>query len=752
MSKKKPSFNPNLDPYAQREAQKYGNPIPSRELIIALLTDQGRPLTQKAIQKEFALVEEEQVEALRRRLRAMERDGQVLKNRKQCFCLVNSQDLIVGRVIGHPDGFGFLRPDDATEDLYFSPREMKALMHNDRVVAQIVTIDRRGRREGSVVEILERLTSQVVGRIILDAGIAFVIPNNKKINQDIIIPQAEINGALHEQIVVAELIEQPTKRNKPMGKVVEVMGDHMAPGMEIEVALRSYELPFIWPDAVLDEINDLKAEVPESAKTNRKDLRNVPLITIDGEDARDFDDAVYCERSGKAWKLLVAIADVSSYVTPESALDTEARNRGTSVYFPEQVIPMLPEILSNGLCSINPAVDRLCVVCEMTISDQGVVTATEFYEAVMRSHARMTYTEVAEIINEKTPELLEKYQDRLGNLDDLYQLYIALSQVREQRGAMDFESRDTQIIFSKDRKIEQIIPTTRNDAHRMIEEFMIAANISAARFLQKHDMPKLLRVHEGPSVEKVLDLRVFLNELGLSLGGGAKPEPKDYMALMRQVKGRLDAHLIQTVILRSLSQAVYSAEDKGHFGLALEAYGHFTSPIRRYPDLLIHRAIKHVCLGLSPEAFRYSFQDMVNFGEHCSATERRADEATREVVSWLKCEYMMDKIGQEFSGIISSVTSFGLFIELNDLYIEGLVHISALGKDFYHFDAVRHQLTGEQTGKTYRLGDAIKVVLARVDLDEKKIDFDLTRTSNKTKKLKVNKKKKKHKKIKKRLK
>jgi len=750
MSNKKSSFNPKHDPYAQREAQKYVNPIPSRELIIELLTDHGKPLTQKAIQKAFTLFDEEQVEALRRRLRAMERDGQVLKNRKQCFCLVNSKDLIVGRVIGHPEGFGFLRPDDATEDLYFSPREMKALMHNDRVVAQIITIDRRGRREGSVVEILERLTARVVGRIILDKGVAFVIPNNKKINQDIIIPQVEINGALHEQIVVAELIEQPTKRNKPIGKVVEIMGDHMAPGMEIEVALRSYELPFIWPDLVLDEINDLKSEVPEAAKTNRIDLRNTPLITIDGEDARDFDDAVYCERVGSAWKLIVAIADVSFYVTPDSALDTEARNRGTSVYFPEQVIPMLPEALSNGLCSINPEVDRLCLVCEMMVSDQGVVTETNFYEAVMRSHARMTYTEVAGIIKDNTPELLEKYHDRLDNLADLHQLFTVLSQIREQRGAMDFDTRETQIIFAENRKIEQIIPTTRNDAHRMIEEFMIAANISAARFLQKHKMPKLLRVHEGPSAEKVLDLRVFLNELGLSLDGGLKPEPKDYMALMDQVKGRADSHLIQTVILRSLSQAVYSAEDKGHFGLALEAYGHFTSPIRRYPDLLIHRAIKHVCLGLPPEAFRYSFQDMVNFGEHCSATERRADEATREVVSWLKCEYMMDKIGQEFSGIISSVTAFGLFIELEDLYIEGLVHISTLGKDFYHFDAVSHQLTGEQTGKKYRLGDAINVVLARVDLDEKKIDFDLPQKSYKTKKLKADKKVKKNKKIKKR--
>lgn len=750
MSNKKSSFNPNHDPYAQREAQKYLNPIPSRELIIELLRDNGKPLTQKAIQKAFSLFNEEQIEALRRRLRAMERDGQVLKNRRQCFCLVNSKDLIVGRVIGHPEGFGFLRPDDASEDLYFSPREMKALMHNDRVMAQVINIDRRGRREGSVVEVLERMTFQIVGRLILDKGVAFVIPNNQKINQDIIIPQSEINGAMHEQIVVTELIEQPTKRNKPIAKVVEIMGDHMAPGMEIEVALRSYELPFIWPDLVLEEINDLTAEVPKTAKTNRVDLRETPLITIDGEDARDFDDAVYCERSGSGWRLIVAIADVSYYVTPNSPLDNEAKNRGTSVYFPEQVIPMLPEILSNGLCSINPEVDRLCLVCDMKVSDQGEVTETNFYEAVMCSHARMTYTDVAAIIVDKPTKLLEKYHDRLENIADLYQLFSVLNEKRKHRGAMDFDTRETQIIFAENRKIEQILPKKRNDAHRMIEEFMIAANISAARFLQKHKMPKLLRVHEGPSMEKVLDLRVFLNELGLSLEGGVNPEPKNYMALMTQVKGRSDAHLIQTVILRSLSQAVYSAEDKGHFGLALEAYGHFTSPIRRYPDLLIHRAIKHVCQGLSPKTFLYSFQDMVNLGEHCSATERRADEATREVVNWLKCEYMMDKIGQEFSAIISSVTAFGLFVELEDLYIEGLVHISTLGRDFYHFDPVSHQLTGEQTGKKYRLGDSIKVMLARVDLDEKKIDFELTQKRVKSKKSKSYKKSRAVKTIKKR--
>ena len=509
-----------------------------------------------------------------------------------------------------------------------------------------------------------------------------------------------------------------------------------APGMEIEVALRSYELPYQWPKVVNNEISSLTGEVPESAKQNRIDLRNLPLVTIDGEDARDFDDAVYCKKTAKGWMLLVAIADVSHYVIPRSALDEEARNRGTSVYFPEQVIPMLPEVLSNGLCSLNPDVDRLCMVCELNINEQGKVIRSRFFDAVMRSHARMTYTEVAKILIDKNKTLSKKYQALLPHINELYALYQVLKQSREQRGAMDFDTQETRIVFAANRKIEKIVPTIRNDAHRLIEEFMISANIAAALFLKKNKMPRLLRVHEGPSNEKVLDLRSFLGELGLHLGGGAKPDPEDYMNLVNSIQGRADAHLIQTVLLRSLSQAVYSPEDKGHFGLALDAYAHFTSPIRRYPDLLVHRAIRHCLQGLKPEKFHYSFPEMVSLGEHCSATERRADEATREVINWLKCEYMLDKLGEEFPGIISAVTSFGFFVELADIYVEGLVHISSLGQDYFHFDPISHQLNGERTGTRYRLGDKVRVIVARVDLDEKKIDFNLVQNQKSDKRSK----------------
>jgi ribonuclease R len=731
MTQKSPpdiDFKSTQDPYAQREAAKYEQPIPSRELILQLLEQAGQPLQRKQIVESFGLQSDADLEALRRRLRAMERDGQLLFNRKQQYCLVNNQDLIAGRVLGHPDGFGFLKPDDGSADLFLSPREMKELMHNDRAVVRISGLDRKGRREAAVVEVLERNTHQVVGRLFSEKGFYFVVADNKKIAQDILIPKEGLGKAKKGQIVVAEIVQQPNQRHQPIGRVTEVLGKHLAPGMEIEVAIRSYDLPNEWPDKLLKEIKHLKKDVPETAKKNRVDLRDTPLVTIDGEDARDFDDAVFCKKTPKGWKLLVAIADVAHYVQVSTALDDEAKNRSTSVYFPEQVIPMLPEILSNGLCSLNPDVDRLCMVCELVIDAEGTILRSKFFEAVMRSHARMTYTEVAKILVDGDVELAKKYQLLLPHLQELYALYKVMRVKREQRGAMDFETQETKIVFGTERKIEQIVPVQRNDAHKLIEEFMISANIAAARYLNRKKIPRLLRIHEGPGIEKLATLRTFLNEMGLHLGGGEEPTPLDFMAVINASQGRADAHLIHTVLLRSMSQAVYSPDNKGHFGLALEAYTHFTSPIRRYPDLLVHRAIKHCLAEKPPETFIYGFPDMIVLGEHCSANERRADEATRDVVNWLKCEYMQDKLGEEFSGIISAVTGFGFFVELKDVYVEGLVHISNLPEDYFHFDATSRHLKGERTGITYRLGDSVKVRVARVDLDEKKIDFDLLHT------------------------
>ncbi len=715
-----------LDPYFPREKEKYGRAVPSREFIMQYLEERGMPLTAEELGNEWQADDDWEMDSIGRRLKAMERDGQLIRNRRGGYGSVSKMDLIKGRVIGHPEGYGFLVPDEGGEDLYISPRRMRQLLHGDRAVMRVAGIDRRGRREGALVEVLERNTRQAVGRFLQESGIGFVVPDNKRINQDILVPVGSEGGAKSGQIVIVEIIEQPSKYSRPIGRVKEVLGDHMAPGMEVQIAIASHAIPTEWPAALLVEIRHFGAEVPEFARQDRVDLRGLPLVTIDGITARDFDDAVYCERRGKHWCLLVAIADVSWYVRLQTNLDGEAQRRGNSVYFPDQVIPMLPEVLSNGLCSLNPQVDRLCMVCEMTISTDGNIIRSRFLEAVMRSRARLTYDAVAAMLVERDERIRAQFAELLPHLEELYELYQVLHDARERRGAIDFETQETVIEYGPERKIERIVPTSRNDAHRLIEECMIVANVAAARFLQRHRMPCLYRVHEGPTSEKLEKLRGFLGELGLGLGGGDKPSAKDYAVLLERVRERPDFHLIQTVMLRSLAQAVYNPDNLGHFGLALEAYAHFTSPIRRYPDLLVHRAIRHVLGGGKAKDFTYSNPDMVSLGEQCSMTERRADEATRDAVEWLKCEFMSDKVGETFDGIVTAVTSFGLFVELREVYVEGLVHVTALHNDYYHFDPVGHRLRGERSGQIYRLGDALRVRVMRVDLDERKIDFELT--------------------------
>src|SRR5579883_123384 len=712
----------NKDQFAEREAQKYEHPIPSREFILELLAERGSPATFRQLFDELELHNRDQKEALRRRLLAMARDGQLLENRRGAYGLVTKMELIPGRIVGHKDGYGFLIPDDESDDLFLNARQMRLVMHGDKALARVSGIDHRGRREGMIVEVIEHNTHELVGRFIQESGIAFVQPSNARIPNDILIPADQTLNAKSGQMVVIEITTYPTATTRTVGKIKEILGDHMAPGMEIDVAIRNHEIPNEWPDDVLREASRFEKDVPDDEVKGRLDLRHLPFVTIDGEDAKDFDDAVYCEaRSDGGWLLYVAIADVSHYVKPNTALDREALNRGNSVYFPGRVIPMLPEVLSNELCSLNPYINRLTLVCDMAITATGKITQYRFHEAMIKSHARLTYNQTFAMISENNQELREKYKELVPHLNELFSVFKILHKAREKRGAIDFDLPETRIVFGEGRKIEKIVPLQRNDAHRVIEEAMLCANICAAKFLLKNQAPGLYRVHEGPSIEKLLDLRKFLGELGLTLPGKEEPTPKDYANLLKTIEDRPDAHVIEMVLLRSLSQAMYSHENVGHFGLAYEAYTHFTSPIRRYPDLLVHRGIRkilrkqHVPGELDPQ--------LQKMGAHCSMTERRADDATREAMDWLKCEFMMDKVGEEFDGVVSSATSFGIFVELKDIYVEGLVHISALQSDYYQFDPIKHALIGERTGTRYRLGDPVRIRVVRVDLDQRKIDF-----------------------------
>ncbi len=714
----------SLDPFLAREKQRYGSTaLPSREFIQKVLEDQGTPIDGLTLCKLLNIAADE-TEFFNRRLTAMIREGQIIRNRKGDICVTNKLDLIKGVVQGHGDGFGFLIVDKNGPDLYLSPREMQKVLNGDRAIARKTGKDRRGRLEGEIVEVLERANTELVGRFHTKQGVSFVTAENKRISQEILIPPNATLEAQSGQVVIVKIVQQPEAYSQPIGHVIEILGNHDSPEMEIEIALRKFSLPYLFNEAIEKVAAKFPKKVLKKDLVKRKDLRHLPLVTIDGETARDFDDAVYCQLETENFRLYVAIADVSHYVREDDALDIEAFKRGNSVYFPRRVIPMLPEVLSNGLCSLNPGVDRLCMVCEMLIEPHGACLEYQFYPAVMHSHARFTYNEVAAILEtgNKTPTV--QHPELYPQIQALYKVYKALRKERKKRGAIDFDTVETQMIFNDQGKIAQIVPVKRNEAHYLIEECMLAANVCASDFLQRHQQPTLYRIHEGPVPEKLDALRNFLKEFGLQLGGGDRPGAKHYASTIAKIKTRPDFQLLQTVMLQSLQQALYQPENVGHFGLAYESYTHFTSPIRRYPDLLVHRAIKAVLnkSNYIPQT------NWIELGKHCSMTERRADEATREVETWLKCFYMQDKIGKDFNGVISGVTAFGLFVSLDQVFVEGLVHISELPSDYFHFDNIKHMLIGERTRKIYRLGDKIQVKLARVDLDERKIDFLLSTT------------------------
>ncbi len=755
------------------DSSRFEYPVPTREAILAELRSVNMPLMPAELAERLGVTVDE-MSGFERRLSAMERDGQLMPNRKGVLLLANKLDFIAGRVVGHRDGYGFLIRDDRDgPDIWLAPKEMLKVLHGDRVLARLTGTDYRGKPEGTIVEVTERRTKRLVGRLLSERGVFVVVPEDQRIKHDILIPPGEMKKAQPGQVVTVEIVEQPSRYSQPIGRIDEVLGEIDDPGMEIEIAVRKFDVPHIFSPAATTEAAALPDAVQAGDRVGRVDLTDVPLVTIDGEDARDFDDAVYCESlegKKKGWRLLVAIADVSHYVAPATALDRDAFERSTSVYFPRRVIPMLPEKISNGLCSLNPHVDRLAVVCDMTVGADGEVTGYQFYNAVIHSAARLTYNEVWAVLSAPEGPTAHARRDVVPQLQHLYAVYHAFAASRATRGAIDFDTTETYIVADAQGKIEEILPRTRNDAHKLIEECMLSANVCAADLMTRKKHEGLYRVHDGPTPEKLANLRAFLKTLGLSLAGGDDPHGSDYAALAARIKDRPDADLLQTMMLRSMQQAIYSPDNGAHFGLAYPAYAHFTSPIRRYPDLLVHRVLKALMDGrtyvprlpdrdvddddastrpIAPRAHKGQRAHAVvadevtdagdrqhihgiweQFGLQCSANERRADEASRDVLAWLKCYFMREKVGEQFRGTVTGVAPFGIFVTLDGLFVEGLVHVSELGTDYFQFNEAMHELRGERTGQRYRLTDPVSVQVSRVDLEARKIEFRLVRGSS----------------------
>ena len=716
---------------ATRPASRTGAPSRarvSRDLpgIPQVLQAAGRPLEFDELAQRAQRNGASARKRLTKELEELLQAGTIIRNRRDEYCLRERLSLTVGTVSAHKDGHGFLMPDDRSAPIYLAPRQMLETMHGDRAAVRVSGTDHRGRPEGSIVEVIERNTREIVGRLYDESGICFVVPDNPRIGHKILVPRQHLGAARPGQVVLVKLIEQPSKTAQPLGHITRVLGEHAAPGMETDIAIHSHGLPFEFPPEVVEEAEGFGSSVSAASKRGREDLRELPLVTIDGEDARDFDDAVYCEPlRGGSWRLLVAIADVASYVAPNSALDREATLRGTSVYFPNRVLPMLPEALSNGLCSLNPNVDRLCMVCEMRVNAEGKVTRAQFFEGLMRSAARLTYTKVAAYLANPAATHAPEVTARGAQLNALYGVFKALHRARSRRGALDFDAPELKVQFDSQGRIASFMEASRNDAHRLIEECMIAANVQAARFLKKHRIPTLFRVHGQPEADRLEQLRQFLQGFNIQLPTDRDIEPTDLSEVLQRAVGHEEAHLIQTVVIRSMPQAVYQPENIGHFGLALSEYAHFTSPIRRYPDLMVHRGIRHILRGGNAETFPWTAGMVSTLGQSCSYTERRADEATRDAMSWLKCEFMRDKIGEEFDTLVTGVVDFGLFVQIKGMQIDGLVHVSALGADYFSRDKSGYRMVGARSGRTFRLGDHLRVRLINVVIDERKIDFEL---------------------------
>jgi ribonuclease R len=721
---RKPGWQ-DQDPRFREESERYDKPVPSRELLLRMLGEARQPLGFDALAELLGIQERGLRQALTKRLGAMVRDGQLLLNRADEYCLIDRLQLVVGTVSGHRDGFGFLAPDAGGDDLFLPYREMRLLMHGDRAAARVSGRDERGRPEGSIVDVLERRTKQVAGRFSLEAGVGFLVPDNRRISHRIVIPPQHVGPARHDDLAVVEIIEQPSRDRDPVGKVTRVLPQGGSADTAIDLAIASHGLPHEFEAGSLREARKYGREVDSAGRTGRLDLRELPLITIDGEDARDFDDAVWAQESASGFRLIVAIADVSHYVRTGMQLDTEARERATSVYFPNRVLPMLPEPLSNHLCSLMPKVDRLCMVCDMQVTKTGRVSTSSFHAAVMRSAARLTYTQVAAMLEGRDQKARRELSAVLPSLECLQRVYEALRRWRETRGALDFEAPEVRVLVDDSGSVTDIREYPRNDAHRLIEECMIAANVEAARFLKKHKMPALFRIHGRPEEDRIQDLKRFLALRGVHLDIEGELEPARLQKALKLIAERPDAGVLQNAIIRSLPQALYQPLNIGHFGLALAEYAHFTSPIRRYPDLLVHRGIRHALAGGTAADFEHAPREMEVLGQECSMRERRADEAARSVVAFLKCEYMRPKVGEEFDAVATGVAEFGVFVQLKGIQVDGLVHVTSLPRDYFRFHEGDRTLVGERTGMRLSIGDELRVRLIRVDPAERKIDFEL---------------------------
>ena len=729
-SKQKPGKKTGKQSDGFRSADQSGIPVPSRLMLIEYLSDIGQPATFRSICRHFSISGKEAKASLNGRLERLQKQGVVLVDRRNRYALPDKMGAFTGRVIGHANGFGFVRPDQGGEDLYLHHRQMRKVLHGDRVVAKLKNIDARGRKEGVIVEVVVDPDREIVGHYQFEGGVGFVEPDDTRFGRDIAIPNEHTGNAQSGDIVVVRILRHPVQHHHAVGRICHIHGPEQAPGLETEIAIRKHEIPVEWPEEVETQLERHGRTFRSARLTKgRQDIRDLPLVTIDGADARDFDDAVYCRSNRRGWRLVVAIADVSHYVKPSSPLDHEAYRRGNSVYFPNRVIPMLPELLSNGICSLNPGEDRCCMVCDMQVSRAGKVLEYEFYPGLMHSAARLTYGEMSKIVDKRDRKARKNREKIVPHLDQLHRLYLAMATQRDKRGAVNFEFPEPYIHFDEQQRIDRITVRERNVAHKIIEECMLAANVCAGELIADHfDDSGLYRNHEGPDAEALEDLRAFLKGIGLYLGGEESPDASDYARLLQQVTMRpAVSGVVQTVLLRSLSQAVYSPDQIGHFALGYAVYSHFTSPIRRYPDLVVHRLIRNIIDGKKRKVAPYDFS-MSEVGEHCSFTERRAEDATRDVIAWLKAEFMQDKIGEVFDGVISGVKEFGVFVQLDHIFVDGLVHVTSLGSDYFRFDPLHFELVGERNGRRFRLGDPIRIVVSQVNLDLARIDFELADT------------------------